>query len=193
MNCTPNVRQKSLTFGGIFMSKYTSEFKLEVVKYYLTENCGYRAAANHFNITTCSLVKEWIRKYNTHGSKGLMKNNIKYDGNFKINVVEYMHTNHLSLLETIVHFNIGCVTRVGKWERIYYEEGPQALFKEQRGRKNIMNSKPNKKKLSKETEKDLIEEIQQSRMENAYLKKLQALVQERVKRENQKKHKPSQN
>ena len=50
-----------------------------------------------------------------------------------------------------------------------------------------MNSKSRKKKLSKETENDLIEEVQQLRMENEYLKKLNALVQERIKRENKKK------
>ena len=41
--------------------------------------------------------------------------------------------------------------------------------------------------LDEETEKDLIAEVQQLRMENEYLKKLNALVQERIKRENKKK------
>ena len=50
-----------------------------------------------------------------------------------------------------------------------------------------MGSKQEKKKVSKETEEDLIEEVQRLRMENEYLKKLNALVQERVKRENKKK------
>ena len=44
-----------------------------------------------------------------------------------------------------------------------------------------------KKKLSKEVEEDLIAENQRLRMENEYLKKLNALVQERIKRENTKK------
>lgn len=48
-----------------------------------------------------------------------------------------------------------------------------------------MSSKPRKKQLSKE--KDLIEEVQRLRMENAYLKKLQALVQERTKPKQSKK------
>ena len=74
-----------------------------------------------------------------------------------------------------------------KWERIYYEEGPQALYQERRGRKINMNSKPRKKKLSKEIEEDLIAENQRLRMENEYLKKLNALVQERINRENKKK------
>ena len=50
-----------------------------------------------------------------------------------------------------------------------------------------MNSKPKNKKLDKEIEKDLIAEVQYLRMENEYLKKLNALVQERIKRENKKK------
>ena len=39
----------------------------------------------------------------------------------------------------------------------------------------------------KDVEEDLIEEVQRLRMENEYLKKLNALVQERIKRENKKK------
>jgi transposase len=74
-----------------------------------------------------------------------------------------------------------------KWERIYYEEGPQGLYIERRGRNKNMSSKPKKKKISNENEEDLIEEVQRLRMENEYLKKLNALVQERIKRENKKK------
>ena len=98
-----------------------------------------------------------------------------------------MHTNHLSATETAIQFKIGNTNHVLKWERIYYEEGPQALYLERRGRSKKMNSKPRKKKLSESVEKDLIAEIQQLRMENAYLKKLNALVQERMERENPKK------
>ena len=48
-----------------------------------------------------------------------------------------------------------------------------------------MNSKNQKKPtLNKETEEDLIAEVQRLRMENEYLKKLNALVQERIAREN---------
>ena len=50
-----------------------------------------------------------------------------------------------------------------------------------------MSSKPKKKKLEKNVEEDLIDEVQRLRMENEYLKKLNALVQERIKRENKKK------
>ena len=98
-----------------------------------------------------------------------------------------MHNNHLSLAETTFQFKLGHPNVIGKWERIYYEEGPQALYEERRGRKKNMSSKPKKKKLNKDVEEDLIAENQRLRMENEYLKKLNALVQERIKRENKKK------
>ena len=164
------------------MPKYTSEFKLEVVKYYNEQHCGYQCTANKFNIPSQTTVKKWVKKYNEHGEKGLLKNfKSSYSGEFKQNVIEYMHKNHLSAQETAIHFNLGSIDQATRWERIYYEEGPQALYVERRGRSKNMGSKPRKKKLSKEVEEDLIEEVQRLRMENAYLKKLQALIQKRTK------------
>ena len=168
------------------MSKYSKEFKLKVVEYCIKQHHGYNDAAKHFNIPGSTPILEWVRKYKERGPEGLLRNQkSSYDGQFKQNVVEYMHNNHLSATETAIKFNLGNHDVVGKWERIYYEEGPQALYKERRGRPRKMSSKPKKKKL--DNEEDLIEEVQRLRMENEYLKKLNALVQERIKRENKKK------
>ena len=168
------------------MSKYSKEFKLEVVEYCIKQHHGYNDAAKHFNIPSSTPILEWVRKYKERGPEGLLRNQkSSYDGQFKQNVVEYMHNNHLSATETAIKFNLGNHDVVGKWERIYYEEGPQELYKERRGRPRKMSSKPKKKKL--DNEEDLIEEVQRLRMENEYLKKLNALVQERIKRENKKK------
>ena len=167
------------------MSKYSLDFKLQVINYCIENYCGYRVCAKHFNIdVTC--VKQWKRKYEKFGIDGLVKNKRKYDGNFKLNVIKYMHSNHLSLTQTAIHFNIGCKKIVKKWEQIYYEEGPQALYEERRGKIKNMSSKI-KNKLNTEEEENLISEVQRLRMENEYLKKLNALVQERIKRENKKK------
>ena len=133
------------------------------------------------------MLNNWIHKYETHGVEGIMKQlKSSYNGNFKQDVVEYMHNNHLSATETANYFRLAGADVVLKWERIYYEEGPQGLHIERRGRSKNMSSKP-KNKLSKEVEEDLIAENQRLRMENEYLKKLNALVQERIKRENKKK------
>ena len=50
-----------------------------------------------------------------------------------------------------------------------------------------MKLKEDKKKLNKDIEEDLIAENQRLRMENEYLKKLNAIVQERINQENKKK------
>ena len=169
------------------MSKYSSEFKLEAVQYYLDKKGGFLATAKHFGVNH-ELLRGWVKKYQQHGTEGLLKQKLSsYSGDFKLSVIEYMHSNHLSLAETAFQFRLANHNIVSKWERIYYEEGPQGLYKERRGRNKKMSSKPRKKKLSKEVEEDLIAENQRLRMENEYLKKLNALVQERSKPENKKK------
>lgn len=170
------------------MSKYSHEFKLEVIKYCIEGHHSTNGAAKKYGIPSSTPLKEWIKKYQEHGPEGLIKHQkSSYSGEFKQSVVEYMHNNHLSATETAVHFRLGATNLVLKWERIYYEEGPQALYEERRGRSKKMSSTPRKKELSKENEEDLIEEVQRLRMENAYLKKLQALVQERTKPKQEKK------
>ena len=170
------------------MGKYSNDFKLEVVNYYLNQHIGYEMTAQHFGIPAFDTVKRWVKRYEKNGINGLIKNpKSSYSGEFKQNVIEYMHANHLSCQETAYYFNLGNTNIVIKWERIYYEEGPQALYEERRGRSKKVSSKPKRKKLDKEVEEDLIAENQRLRMENEYLKKLNALVQERIKRENKKK------
>ena len=98
-----------------------------------------------------NIVRYVMNQYKENGYVGLMKNQrSSYSGNFKQNVVEYMHENHLSCQETAIHFNLAGDYVVSKWERIYYEEGPQGLYIERRGRNKNMNSKPKKKKIDKE-------------------------------------------
>ena len=108
--------------------------------------------------------------------------NKKYTPEFKIKVVETMHREKLSYCETARQFDIPN-SRVTAWERIYLEEGAEGLYVERRGRKST--GRP--PKIKKEVEEDLIAEVQRLRAENAYLKKLNALVAERVRQE--KKHK----
>ena len=106
--------------------------------------------------------------------------NKRYTPEFKIKVVETMHREKLGYRETARQFDIPN-SRVTAWERIYLEEGAEGLYAERRGRKST--GRPPKIKK----EEDLIAEVQRLRAENAYLKKLNALVAERVRQE--KKHK----
>lgn len=168
------------------MSKYSYEFKLKVINDMLDNHIGTDRTSKKYGISHENL-RRWFKRYELYGIEGLLMKKGSYDGKFKQNVVEYMHNNHLSCSETALRFGIPQDATVGRWERIYYEEGPQALYEDRRGRIKNMSSKPRKKKLSKEVEEDLIAENQRLRMENEYLKKLNALVQERTKRESKRK------
>lgn len=107
------------------------------------------------------------------------KPNKRYTPEFKIKVVETMHKEKLSHREAARLFEISAHNAVAKWERIYLEEGAEGLRIERRGRKST--GRP--PKLEKKVEEDLIAEVQRLRAENSYLKKLNALVAERVRQE----------
>lgn len=163
------------------MAKYSYELKLKAVKYVLENGMSVREVSRKLGIHH-EQIRGWVKRFEIHGSDGLILKSKSYTGYFKQYVVEYMHENHLSLSEVAFTFGIPTISTVSKWERIYYEEGPEALHQDKRGRKNTMRvNKPKKSKLSKQAEEDMIAEIQRLRMENAYLKKLIALVQEREK------------
>ena len=108
--------------------------------------------------------------------KGIPKK--KYTGEFKQMVVETMRKEGLSYREAARQFEISEHSRVASWERIYLEEGPEGLYIERRGKKST--GRP--KKLKPEVEEDLIAEVQKLRAENAYLKKMRALVLEEERR-----------
>lgn len=103
--------------------------------------------------------------------------NARYTGEFKQRVIEDMRNNNLSQNETAAKYDIPR-SRVHAWERIYLEEGPGGLYLERRGRACAANGTPKgrKPKIDKQLEEDLIAENQRLRMENDYLKKLDALV-----------------
>ena len=108
--------------------------------------------------------------------------NKRYTGEFKQMVVETMIREKLSYSEVARQFNISSHHRVSSWERIYLIEGPEGLYIERRGR----GSKGRPQQFPKDVEEDLLQEVQRLRAENAYLKKLQALVLERERHQKKK-------
>lgn len=103
--------------------------------------------------------------------------NKKYTGEFKQTVVETMQKDGLSYKEAARQFGVTGHDMIQKWERIYLEEGPEGLYVERRGRGGKGSGRP-PKLMKPEVEEDLIAEVQRLRAENAYLKKLRALILE---------------
>ena len=112
----------------------------------------------------------------------------KYSPEFKLSVILDMRENNLGYNETMRKYNINAHEAIQKWERKYLEEGYDGLMKDNRGRPSLTGKKRGRPpKLDKKVEEDLIAENQRLRMEIEYLKKLNALVQERIERERKKK------
>ncbi len=108
--------------------------------------------------------------------------NKKYSGEFKQMVVEDMINNQLSYNETMRKYFPERQSKdfhfIKTWERIYLEEGVEGLYIERRGhalkKDGVRIGRP--PKLEKSKEEDIIAEVQRLRIENEYLKKLDALV-----------------
>ncbi|MBP1552249.1 MAG: helix-turn-helix domain-containing protein [Oscillospiraceae bacterium] len=115
-----------------------------------------------------------------------------YSAEFKLSVIMDMRENHLGYNETVRKYwditkgqEHNYHKQIQRWERIYLEEGAEGLMKERRGKASSASGtrKGRPPKLDKKVEEDLIAENQRLRMEIEYLKKLDALVQKRLREE----------
>lgn len=168
------------------MSKkmYSPELKIEIIQRHLEKGESVTLLAREYHIGSRADIRKWIAQYKEHGVAGLSTTHGTYTGEFKISVVEYMHATGASIRATAAHFNIPSPQTVNSWERIYYEQGEDALYEEKRGRPNKLGAKrPRKTKAAIAANEDLLAEVQRLRMENEYLKKLNALIQERERSE----------
>ena len=151
-------------------TKISNEIRLEAVQRVVEDGMSISASARLAGVHK-SMLQEWVMQYREHGAEGVIKQDRKqkkYTGEFKIEVVEYAHTNHLSAGAASAHFGLSTKSLFLKWERIYYEEGPQALLEERRGRASKMGKNVGRKrKLPDQTKEDLIAEVQRLRMENS--------------------------
>lgn len=168
-------------FWGFFMSKYNEQFKLAVVQQYLTGTGGYKLIANLHDLPF-STVKKWVGLYRLHGTAGLAKKFTHYNAEFKLSVLQHMWDSELSYTQVAAFFNIRSAGCISQWERCYHSGGLDALAPLKRGKPKKMSTPPETKPESlpdpvERTHDELVVEVNQLRMEVAYLKKLRALVQ----------------
>nr|WP_235906742.1 IS3 family transposase [Pseudomonas saliphila] len=161
------------------MNKYTEQFRIAVCKAYLEGDNGFRKVARQFDVDV-SLLRRWVSSYRLHGVTSLSKPGQQYTPDFKREVVGYKRAHHLSLRQVAAHFGLGHSSLVGIWERQYYSNGsePQTLAKQ---RKPAMSNKPKPapppaKEDALKSREQLMTEIEYLRMENAYLKELEAFA-----------------
>ena len=149
----------------------------------------------HYGIDKQLLSHLWSR-YESEGPSGLLKKQyVKADCAFKVQVVRDIEENHLTLVDASLKYNVSS-SRIQVWRRIARTQGYDALaITRPRGRppKNDMG-RPRKKKPEEMTDLELLQlRVKELEAENALLKKVKALVEEREARLREIGRKPSKN
>ena len=169
------------------MSKYSEELKIKIVLAHRNKGFGARILSHMYGPDRKS-IEQWIAQYELNGK--FTEPTRHFSGEFKLKVLNYQQEHHLSNLATALIFGVTDKATISAWRKKYITGGTEALFQKQ-GRRSKMPKKsliPNKPR--EEWTKD--EELAYLRMENEYLKKLTALIQEDKQREKDSKNKKSE-
>ena len=164
------------------MSKYSDELKMQIVLEHRYKHLGAHSLQRIYRIHH-SIIERWIAQYERNGK--FTKPTRIFSGEFKLKVLNYQQEQHLSDPETALLFGITNQGTICTWRKKYITGGTEALFQKQ-GRYTKMPKKsliPNKPR--EEWTKD--EELAYLRMENDFLKKYLALVQEDDRKKQQQK------
>jgi len=169
--------------------KYDIDFKLKVVQQILKGKESADSISTKYTISI-SLVKRWVYFYRLHGIDGLMPSNRHYSPEFKLEVLQTVKSKSLSLNKACFQFRISSVSILKKWLILFDSYGPESLRIQRRGRgkpKIRTPAMPRKPKKPLTREEELLEELADLRAENAYLKKLHALIQSESAKEEKRK------
>ncbi|ANL27942.1 IS3 family insertion sequence transposase protein [Rhizobium phaseoli] len=168
------------------MSKYSLAFKQSVVEFYGNGERSYQEVSTRFAIDPAT-VRKWAASHAAHGSAGLVKKFSHYNADFKLSVLQRMWEDGLSYRQTAAIFDVRNASCLPDWERRYERGGIEALAPRRRGRPRSMPKSPiiasgpdAPHSDDAKSREDLLAELNYLRMENAYLKKLEALTQQRA-------------
>ena len=80
------------------MAKYSTEFKIKIVKEYLESNISYQNLSDKYSLPDKILIRTWVNAYKSQGYEGLKvkRQNTQYSLEFKLNVVNLYLTGEMS-------------------------------------------------------------------------------------------------
>jgi transposase len=168
------------TFGVFYMARYDEQFKLKAVQQYLSGDASYRQVAAAYGIEF-SQLRCWVASFKAHGRCGLASKSGSYDAQLKLEVLDRGRSEGLSDRQLATLYDIRSTGHIGKWRSQYDAGGVSALEPQRRGRRPMPAPKdppdPPHEPDEKRPHKELLEELAYLRAENAYLKKVKALIE----------------
>jgi len=168
------------------MVKFSPEEKIEIVKKYLEGDVLGKNFAKSIGVHL-SMLHQWVKHYRILGEAAFEKRYTTYSAHYKLDVLKYMNEQGTSIRETAAMFNIPSPETLRKWKNAFEAEGIDALEPKKKGLKSMSKNNLNHSKKQAPVEgsvEALQVELERLRMENAYLKKLNALVQNKEKSPN---------
>jgi len=172
------------------MAKFTADEKIQIVLRYLNGNESYREIGKVIGIRD-TVILNWVNQYKQNGAEAFLKRYTNYTQQFKLDVLNFMIENGTSLFETAAIFNIPAHSTIIVWKKQLEAQGIDALQSKKKGRPSMKkDSNKQSKQAPVEISVGALEaRIKQLEMENEYLKKLNALVQNKEKSRNKIKRK----
>ena len=167
------------------MTKYSNEFKIQVVSEFFDHKNSMNGLSKKYNIPL-SMIFKWTHQAKENGLESLKVKHKKttYSPEFKLNVVRYyLNTPNLGTLSVATKFNID-VSQVYVWIQKFKKDGIAGFVPKQKGRppkvpKKVKKNRSQKIKLSEKQkyEEKIIKqeaEIERLKLENLVLKKVAA-------------------
>ena len=154
------------------MAKYSTEFKMKVVKEYLESNISYRSLSDKYCIPSEKVIKTWVNTYKTQGYEGLKvkRENTQYTLEFKLNVVNLYLTGEMSYQSLANELKINNPSMIARWVIDFREKGIEGLKSKKRGRPSKMSKSPKKSKNTKVESSANITNLENESLTQAQLK-----------------------
>ena len=171
--------------------RFNDEEKRRMLEEVIEENTSIKDVAFKYGINRYYL-KRLVICARRHGIESILHGGRKYtfSESFKVNVVRHVASGN-TITATALEYNLSFAL-VARWVRRYSEKGIEGLSNARRSRplKDDISGKEGKKQTENvHTEKEFRElqrQLRHAQMENEFLKKLDALVRERIERERRK-------
>ena len=162
---------------SFFMSKFSREEKIKAIAA-VKAGESIASVARRFGMSQ-EVLSRSLRSLEIHGKNGLKSHAYNWTAEQKYQVLKFMHDNDLTFQDVSIQLGISGSSTIWNWEQKYLENGIEGLGNKKKGRR----PRTIKPKPPKTREEELLERIEDLEIENEYLKKLNALVAEREKRE----------
>ena len=165
------------------MTKYNFLFKQQVIEFYLQNGKNRSLTRKHFQLAE-QILNRWIKQFNHSRINGLEVRGTKqtYSLEFKLSLVQAVKQGKCSAGAACLHFGIANSGVVSQWLQAFERQGINGLIPKPKGRPTMKPKYPKMPSKPKTREKEL--ELENLRLcaENAILKKLQELNQQKIQK-----------